>query len=143
MKANHLKSGEASSFQGYSRSIPHCAVTITVTSRETALSSSRTTGPGWGPNGRSWGWRYVPPNSRGRSGRRGQLQDAESPSSQTLFPPRPSHRVDTEPCKLQPASGQGELATGRARDKDTQDHGALCSSHLHSWGDKQTFSETL
>lgn len=75
----------------------------------------------------------------GRSSRQCQEQDAESPPSQALSPPgcpvaRPQH-LDTEPCVLRPASGQGDTARGPARDKDTQAYNAL-PSHLDSWGDK-------
>lgn len=65
MKANNLKPGAASSFQGHSRNIPDCAFNhVMVMSRRTALRCSRTTSPRWGPNRCSWSWWLTPPNSR-------------------------------------------------------------------------------
>lgn len=107
MKANNLTSGEASSFQGHSRSIPDGAFSRQVMSR-TAVSSSNTTGPRGGPNRGPWGGRLVPPNSGW------EVQPAVSGTGPQVttksdsVPSRLSRHVDTEPCKLRPASDQGQ-----------------------------------
>lgn len=106
MKANDLTSGEASSFQSHSRNIPDGALSHQVMSR-TAVSSSHTTGPHGGPNG-SLG-RVARPANSGR-----EVQPAVSGTGHRVttksdpVPSRLSRHVDTEPCELRAASGQGQ-----------------------------------
>lgn len=130
MKANNLKSGAASSFQGHSRNTPDCAFDRHGHVQEDGPPLFTHHQPMLGSKQLFLGLVAHPSKQQtGRCSRQCQGQDAESPPSQALSPPDcpvvQTQNLDTEPCVLRPASGQGEAARGHARDKDTHAYNAL------------------
>lgn len=133
MKANHLTSGEASSFQGHSRNIPDGAF-----SRQGHVQDScqflTHNWPTWGSKQESLG-RAARPSKQRTGGSTSSVRN-RTPSH---------HQVRPSPLPTVPSCGHRTLRAEASLRPGTRTHkmAALCPPHLYSWGGKQIFSEIL